>query len=963
MTEGGYIRDVPLPLNQDFNALKSRALEYIQAHSNYQWTNLNASDPGVTILEQICYALTELGYCNDFTIQDILAHRDGKIQIYDQFYLPESILTTSPVTTDDYRKYVIDSVANAGNAVFLRNNTIAGCRVYRTLLLITEAVQTTAVVQTKVEHADYVCKAAFVALNKARNLGELFVLPTPLTPVIFELTGNVVIESAEELTTILDRIKDSISKYIFSPVVPQSYKQLLIRTETTDTIFDGPRLKTGWISTDMLSEKKNKVTIYEVIELIQAIPGVVSVVTLQFAGTSLDYVSCEPDELIVISTDLFYSNNQLTFTASNAVIDSEKYTITGVARPDTPGFESNILFGAGIDIRADIPKAKFRDINTYYSIQNTFPDLYPVGPEFIDSNATDFQIAQSRQLMGYLTLFDQVLANQFSQLANVEQLFSFSNAMTGTPSDKHHYYAVDHRYQYNKGSYPVPYLRFSPSYYFQSLYDVPGIRPLLKGNEVFDFHLQPQSRDAAEKIEWERFKLDPYNTYIRELTNIMEEENGSLKRRNAILNHLLARHGESSMLIDAYIAGSVYTRDELKDKVIFKSLYLQNLGLLSYNRYKAYNYLQADPFVQKSRKKRKLERKQGQSRRTQELRSEFKSRFLSQEITLNEEKLLRETISDRGLYHSLKFIKWILEGNTIDSVFDSERISDLERIAEDEFRNYSGIELKLSLLFGLKTLYRDFLLSESDETGQQIQAFSEPVNDNLLKLQALSLISQRKGFLLIELNLLLHCLCFDIYFLDSQNRQWVTETPQGYEAAFDILNILRGKQGASQELYFPATQADKAEVADQSVSFTVGEHSIRLKSVTTELSDEYEVISGKKEMFAIRANGTEWNFDWLNSTLCGVMFIFPDYIPTFKTYSFYSRLEMFLRNELPVDAVIDLRVASFNVLRKLIPAFRKWHDSLIYDSLDRYKLFNSAGAAVRLIEQLYKTKTLPYAQA
>jgi len=61
-----YIIDTPLPLNRDFNGLKNEGLAFIQEHIGHEWTNLNPSDPGITILEQLCYALTELGYCNDF---------------------------------------------------------------------------------------------------------------------------------------------------------------------------------------------------------------------------------------------------------------------------------------------------------------------------------------------------------------------------------------------------------------------------------------------------------------------------------------------------------------------------------------------------------------------------------------------------------------------------------------------------------------------------------------------------------------------------------------------------------------------------------------------------------------------------------------------------------------------------------------------------------------------------------
>ncbi len=80
MADDNYIIDQPVPVNQDFKALKELGLEFIRDHSGNEWTNLNASDPGVTILEQLCYALTELGYCNDFSVGDILAEPSARFE-------------------------------------------------------------------------------------------------------------------------------------------------------------------------------------------------------------------------------------------------------------------------------------------------------------------------------------------------------------------------------------------------------------------------------------------------------------------------------------------------------------------------------------------------------------------------------------------------------------------------------------------------------------------------------------------------------------------------------------------------------------------------------------------------------------------------------------------------------------------------------------------------------------------
>ena len=58
-----YIIDEPLPDALNFAVLKRDGIKQLQTLSGKVWTNYNDSDPGVTILDQLCYALTELGYC------------------------------------------------------------------------------------------------------------------------------------------------------------------------------------------------------------------------------------------------------------------------------------------------------------------------------------------------------------------------------------------------------------------------------------------------------------------------------------------------------------------------------------------------------------------------------------------------------------------------------------------------------------------------------------------------------------------------------------------------------------------------------------------------------------------------------------------------------------------------------------------------------------------------------------
>src|SRR5690606_12730294 len=74
-----------------------------------QWTDFNTHDPGITILEQLCYAITDLGYRTNLAIPELLAGGDPWLPG------PEAILTTDPVTAADVRRLAVD-VPGVGNA-------------------------------------------------------------------------------------------------------------------------------------------------------------------------------------------------------------------------------------------------------------------------------------------------------------------------------------------------------------------------------------------------------------------------------------------------------------------------------------------------------------------------------------------------------------------------------------------------------------------------------------------------------------------------------------------------------------------------------------------------------------------------------------------------------------------------------------------------------------------------------
>lgn len=98
--------------SMQYDLLRQEGLRRIQELAGKIWTNYNASDPGVSILEVLSYAITDLGYRASYPIQDILAKdpddpQEQQLEIKN-FYTARQILPVNPVTIDDFRKLLID---------------------------------------------------------------------------------------------------------------------------------------------------------------------------------------------------------------------------------------------------------------------------------------------------------------------------------------------------------------------------------------------------------------------------------------------------------------------------------------------------------------------------------------------------------------------------------------------------------------------------------------------------------------------------------------------------------------------------------------------------------------------------------------------------------------------------------------------------------------------------------------
>src|SRR5882724_2310422 len=106
-------KNPPLEPPEDFYRLRRGGIGFIAQMGSRFWTDYNVHDPGITILEALCYTITDLAYRIDWNIADILAPEvasaDPREPFPNQaFFTAREILTVNPVTTDDLRRVLID---------------------------------------------------------------------------------------------------------------------------------------------------------------------------------------------------------------------------------------------------------------------------------------------------------------------------------------------------------------------------------------------------------------------------------------------------------------------------------------------------------------------------------------------------------------------------------------------------------------------------------------------------------------------------------------------------------------------------------------------------------------------------------------------------------------------------------------------------------------------------------------
>lgn len=527
----------------DYYQLRAEGIKAIQQLTGSFWTDYNEHDPGVTILEQLCYAITDLCYRTDFDIQDHLYNSPED----DTFLKAHEILPCNALTINDYRKLIFDQVFELKNLWVLpiAEDGTSFRGLYKILIDIDQNIKGE---ENKMAIAEKTRKVFCNSRNICEDIEEIKILKT-LEVSIF---ADVEVDGIKDIESILAQIYYKVDEYLSPEIRFYSLQELMQEGYALNDIFNGPLLKHGFIKTSELQPKSNKILISEIIKIIMQVSGVVSVKNLYLKVGDTRYdnqVEIGEEELPKLVTMLSNQSRNPSIHFFRGAVHYTSIDYNVVERKLNEFQSANKRVYRLSEETISIPLGKKLDVESYYSIQNQFPLTYGIGQYGIPKSSTSTRKAQVKQLKGYLLIFEQMFANYLSQLANSKTLFSLKQDVKQT-------------------------------YFYQTLDNVPDVKSLLKEKK----HEFIDEADLLGGISL---------SYYAGLPQLVKAKDNYTDRRNRFLDYLLAIHGESYTQYSLSQFNYYFNEEEFERHLIQnKTRLLKSLSGINKNRARAFNYLE-----------------------------------------------------------------------------------------------------------------------------------------------------------------------------------------------------------------------------------------------------------------------------------------------------------------------------------------------------------------------------------
>jgi hypothetical protein len=427
-----------------WKTLREEGLKHLQSMVGHLWTDYNIHDPGVTIFEVLCYAISDLDSRLSLNIADILADdtalADGPAE--KQFFSPGEILTVNPVTMNDYRKLLIDipGVKNAwmspaidsdptlyydkDNNALLYNYAPGSQRIalnglYRVYIEKDEDVKDDNELKTRVAEK----------LHAHRNLCEDFTEIHLMEQETIAIFSDIQIAENADPDKVMAGIYLDLKDFISPRVKQYSLKRMFQKGKSMEQIFNGPQLENGFIDDDELGtgEKRKELHTSDLIRIIMAHPEVKDVRNLFISNVSNPETTDKKEWALMVddtkallleplnNTKIRLFNNDTMCPVNINIALAEMKVLQEQS-------EREIFDDPAMDLEE--PSGNATNLLDFEPLADKFPPAYGIGETGLPSMASAKRRVQARQLKAYLLFFEQILVNYLRQLDSFKRLFA-----------------------------------------------------------------------------------------------------------------------------------------------------------------------------------------------------------------------------------------------------------------------------------------------------------------------------------------------------------------------------------------------------------------------------------------------------------------------------------------------------------------------------------------------------------
>lgn len=427
---------IPIPTSPpkndglDFAWLKAEGTRLIQQAAGDVWTDYNESDPGVTTLEQLCYALTELSYRAGLPLEDLLTGEDGAVDPRRQALYPaRDVFPGGPLTERDYRKLLIDRVPSVANAWLTPWRPARGTP---------RAVQGLWDLALYIPGLDPGCDAcgerevrdrARQVYGAHRGLCEDLRSITVLQPVPVTVYGEVEMDRGARPEAVLAAVLFRLGLLFAPEPARRSLVELVRAGVQPSAIFEGPLMLYGFIDDAELQPRAASFSVVEVARTLWTTPGVAAACHVAVATGGRSWrdggqVPVGRRSVLTLDTRPIRGGYPLKLLCRGVEVKPDPARVEREMRRLWSAHRRRHPLQEEYDAYFGMPVGTFRDVRRYAPVQNQYPAVYGINAYGLPAGTPPPRRAQARQLKGYLFPFEQLMADAFAQLAHARDLFS-----------------------------------------------------------------------------------------------------------------------------------------------------------------------------------------------------------------------------------------------------------------------------------------------------------------------------------------------------------------------------------------------------------------------------------------------------------------------------------------------------------------------------------------------------------